>query len=124
RRATDTHSVPAQRRHLQMSEADMNPSRFQSQLIRGLFLLVVALMSPRVAHALTACTAIGISAQDSGCPSGTGPCSITKNFVIANGCVLNFGTRAVTLTSSGTLDINSGFVTIKAGSFTVAAGGF
>lgn len=76
------------------------------------------------AWALSACTAAQVIAQDPGCPSGTGACSITMAFDVGNGCVLDFGSRGVTLTASGTLDIASNTVTLKAGSFTVAAGGF
>lgn len=78
----------------------------------------------REAQALTACTAAQISSQDSGCPTGTGPCSITKDFTIGNGCVLDFGTRAVTLAGTGKLLIAPNSVTLKAGSFTVAPNGF
>lgn len=103
----------------------MTNTRSNQHGIRALVIvLALATLTPRLALALNACTAAQISSQDSSCPTGTGPCSITKNFTIANGCVLNFGTRAVTVTSSGTLDINSGFVSISAGSLTVAAGGF
>lgn len=93
-------------------------------ILASLLVAAVAALAPHTALALNACTAAQISAQDSSCPTGTGPCSITKSFTVASGCVLNFGTRAVTITSSGTIDINSGFVTIRAGSLTVAAGGF
>src|SRR5262245_19338958 len=76
------------------------------------------------AHALTACTAAQIISQDSGCPSGTGPCNITKDFTVGNGCVLDFGTRVVTLAATGKLLIAPNAVTLKAGSFTVAPNGF
>lgn len=80
---------------------------------------------PSRTQALTACTAADIIAQDaSNCPSGTGPCTIKKDFDIPTGCVLDFGTRAVTLANLAVLDIGSGAATIKAGAFTVAAGGF
>jgi hypothetical protein len=71
--------------------------------------------------ALTACTSADIIAQDPMCPSGTGPCTIAKTFTIANGCVLDFGTRAVAV--KGTLDVGSRNMTLKAGSLTVASGG-
>ena len=56
------------------------------------------------AEALVACTVAEISAQDPGCPSGSGPCSITKFFSDADGCVLDFGARAVTVSAAGEID--------------------
>jgi len=78
------------------------------------------------AHALNACTAADIYAQDGAagrCPNNSGPCNIGKVFVIANGCTLDFGTRAVTILGSGTIDVLSNTVTIRAGSFAVAPSG-
>jgi cysteine-rich repeat protein len=70
-----------------------------------------------------ACSAAEIIAREGAtCPNNAGPCTITKAYVIADACILDFGTRAVTLAATGTLDINSGTVTLRAGSFTVAAG--
>ncbi len=71
---------------------------------------------------LTACTAAQISSQDGNCPTGTGPCSITKVFSIPTGCSLDFGTRNVTITASGKLDIGAGSVTLLAGSVTLNGG--
>lgn len=104
----------------------MRPTRTETRrfLLVSLLATAFGLGAARSAQAISACTAAQVSAQDPSCPNGTGPCTITKNFDVGNGCVLNFGTRAVTLSASGTLDINSGFVTIRAGSLTVAAGGF
>ena len=82
-----------------------------------------ALARPAHAVPLNACTAADVTAQDSQCPSGTGPCTISKDFAIGNGCTLDFGTRAVTLKGGATLVILSRTVTINAGSFTVAPGG-
>jgi cysteine-rich repeat protein len=74
------------------------------------------------AYALTACTAADISAQDpANCPSGLGPCTITKSFSI--GTTLDFGARDVTIAASSTLTLDSGSVTINARNFTVAPGG-
>src|SRR5205807_8318051 len=43
---------------------------------------------------------------------------------IANGCILDFGNRAVTVSGpGGTLDVGSRSMTIKAGGFTVGSGG-
>jgi hypothetical protein len=78
--------------------------------------------APRTAHALVACTAQDIINQDSGCPA-SGACSITKTFDVADGCILDFGTRAVTLSATGKLRIMTAAVTVRGGSFTVAAGG-
>ena len=74
------------------------------------------------AMALTACSAADISAQDAGCPSGTGPCAITKDFTVGDGCTLDFGARDVTLTR--TLDIGSGTVTLRARALTLTPSGF
>jgi hypothetical protein len=88
---------------------------------------VLALIGPvaaaRGAHALTACTAADIVAQDSAdCPSGTGACTIAKSFDVSDGCTLDFGTRAVTIANSGQLNIFSNSVTLKAGTVTLAPG--
>ena len=79
----------------------------------------------REAHAVNACTAADIIASEgANCPNSTAPCSIKKNYTIANGCILDFGTRAVTVSGpGGTLDVGSRSMTIKAGTFTVASGG-
>jgi cysteine-rich repeat protein len=90
--------------------------------VAGALLFGLILARPARA-AISACTAAQISANDTGCPSGTGPCNITKQFVIGNGCTLDFGTRAVTVAASGELDIGSGNVALKAGTLTLAAGG-
>jgi cysteine-rich repeat protein len=78
----------------------------------------------RDARAFTACTAAQIVAQDPGCPAGTGPCSITRDFTVADGCVLDFGVRAVTLAATGKLITAPGSITVNAGSFTIAPHGF
>ncbi len=86
--------------------------------------LAASLVLPHAASALDACTAADIISQDlANCPNNTAPCSITKTFTVGNGCVLDFGARAVTLNAApnGALDINSGSVTLKAGSLTIAA---
>ena len=81
--------------------------------------VMVSLVVARAAAALDACKAADITE----CP-GTGACTITKTYVVGDGCVLDFGTRAVTLNPpNGALDINSGSVTLKAGSLTIAANG-
>ena len=79
----------------------------------------------RQAHALNACTSADIIASDgANCPASTAPCSIKKNYTIANGCILDFGNRAVTVSGpGGTLDVGSRSMTIKAGSFTIGSGG-
>ena len=85
--------------------------------------LIASLAVARAAAAI--CTAAQIIAQEPAtCPNNANPCSITKTYVIDNNCVLDFGTRAVTLNPpNGALDINSGSVTLKAGSLTIAANG-
>jgi cysteine-rich repeat protein len=74
------------------------------------------------AHAIAACTAAQIIANDGAanrCPSGTGPCNIGKNFEIGDGCTLDFGTRAVTILGSSKIDILSNSVSLRAGSFSI-----
>lgn len=69
------------------------------------------------------CTAAAIIAQEgaANCPNNsTSACTITKTYVVGSLCVLDFGTRAVTV-STGALDINSGSVILKAGSLTLTA---
>jgi hypothetical protein len=73
---------------------------------------------------IAACTARDITDNEPGCPSGSGPCTITKDYAVGDGCTLDFGTRAVTLSSTATLSIGYGTVTLDAGSLTIAAGGF
>jgi hypothetical protein len=83
-------------------------------------IIIVALVAEN-AQAKTVCTAADVTAQDAGCPSGSGGCSVTKVLQVGDGCTLDFGAREVTIT--GTLDINSGVVTIVAASLTIAPGG-
>jgi cysteine-rich repeat protein len=78
----------------------------------------------RDALALTACTAAQIISQDSGCPSGSGPCTITKDFTVGDACILDFGTRALTIGATGKLLTAPGAVTIRAASLTIAPRGF
>ncbi|MBI3786307.1 MAG: hypothetical protein HY270_23200 [Deltaproteobacteria bacterium] len=85
--------------------------------------ILLAGLVARDVRALTACTAGEIVGQDPGCPV-SGPCSITKTFSVADGCSLDFGSRAVTMTATGELDIGSGSVTVDAGSFNMVAGSF
>jgi hypothetical protein len=82
--------------------------------------LATSAFGVRSAAALTACTSAQIIAQDASCPSGTGPCTITKIFDVATGCVLDFGTRTVTLSGTGQLRIGSGAVRLLVGSLTMA----
>src|SRR5262252_5220697 len=85
--------------------------------------LVVSICCARTTLALNACTSADIVAQDTNCPSGSGPCTIKKDFTIGNGCTLDFGIRDVTIGSGGKLITGSVTVTIKAGNFTVGGGG-
>jgi cysteine-rich repeat protein len=84
--------------------------------------LFLAIGSVRPAHALTACTAAQITAQDPGCPA-SGACSITQSFTVGGSCVLDFTGRAVTVSASGVLDVGPNRATLNAGSLTVAPGG-
>jgi len=91
----------------------------------GLAVGLGSLLAAARADALTACTAAQIVAQDAAnCPSGTGPCTIKKDFDVPAGCTLDFGARDVTLANLAVLDTGPGIVTIRARNFTVAAGGF
>src|SRR6476646_2617785 len=92
--------------------------------IATLVLLAAGAGVARNAYALNACTAAQIISQDAAdCPNTTGPCNIGKDFVIGDGCTLDFGTRAVTVLGGSTLDVQSNTVTIRAGSFTIAPRG-
>ena len=84
---------------------------------------LAALAARTEAAVYPACYASDIIARDAGCPA-TGPCNITVIFAIGDGCTLDFGTRAVTITASGELRIIGNAVTVKAGTFTVGPGGF
>jgi cysteine-rich repeat protein len=84
--------------------------------------LFLAIGSVRPAHALTACTAAQITAQDAGCPA-SGACSITQSFTVGDSCVLDFTGRAVTVSASGVLNVGPDRATLNAGSLTVAPGG-
>jgi cysteine-rich repeat protein len=85
--------------------------------------VLATLALARDARALSACNAAQIVSQDPGCPSGPpATCTITKTFVIGNGCTLDFGSRAVVISGSGTLATGSSVVTLKAASLTLAPG--
>ncbi len=74
-------------------------------------------------RAQTLCTAADIIAADpTNCPNTSAPCTIAKTLQIGDGCTLDFGTRAVIISSTGILDINSSNVTLNAGSLTIAPG--
>ncbi|HVO26745.1 MAG TPA: DUF4215 domain-containing protein [Candidatus Margulisiibacteriota bacterium] len=89
--------------------------------------LMASLVLTRGAAAVNdACTASDIIAQEgAACPNNTSPCTINKTHTIgpATNCVLDFGTRDVTIGASGALDFNSGALTIKAGSLTISSTG-
>jgi len=99
------------------------PVRRSPKWVLALALALAVAGRAHDAAALNACTAAQITAQDASCPAA-GACVITKDFVVANGCVLDFGSRDVTLAASGKLDIGNGMVRLLAGSFTIAPGGF
>ena len=84
--------------------------------------LLASVALARAAIALNACTAADIVGQEGAqCPNSSGPCIITKTYVLGSDCLLDFGSRAVTL--SGALDANSGKLTLKAGSLSITATG-
>src|SRR5262249_12125221 len=75
--------------------------------------------------ALVVCTAAQISGapgNDSGCPTGTGACTITKDFTITDGCTIDFGTRAVTVNNGKELTVGGGTVIFKMGSLDLKPG--
>jgi cysteine-rich repeat protein len=91
-----------------------------------LVVFAMAAMRPGDASALTACTAANIQSLSGGsCPPGNGaPCTINLVFDVASGCVLDFGTRAVTIGGAGELHLTgAGTVTLRAGSLIVAPSG-
>jgi hypothetical protein len=80
----------------------------------------------RPVRALTACSAAEVIAQDPGCPAGTGPCTITKQFTVGALCVLDFGTRAVTIAANANgavITAPAAQLTIMAGNLVIAPGG-
>lgn len=80
--------------------------------------LALALLPSRAA-AVAVCTASGIVGSDPGCPSGTGTCTLTRSYEIANGCTLDFGSRTLIVGDSVKLTIGSGSVTLHAGGITM-----
>jgi len=94
----------------------------RAALIAIVFALLTA-TSPGRAAAL--CTAAEIISQEGGCPAGDGPCVIGGKYTIDDGCTIDFGTRSVTLLTSGRLtiglmdDIHVGTARIRAGDFIV-----
>lgn len=83
--------------------------------------LLGTLMLGAAAEAQIVCTAADVVLRDPGCPNSNAPCTISRSLLVSNGCTLDFGSRAVTIT--GTLTINSGVATLAAGSLTIAPGG-
>jgi len=82
-------------------------------------------LMPRSVAAVSVCTADDIAAQEgnTNCPAAGPDCKVTKTtYTVADGCVLDFGQRSMTL--SGTLGIGSGTVTIRASSVTLLPTGF
>src|SRR5512140_1652548 len=84
--------------------------------------LVIAVMLSlvRSANAVSACSASDILAQEPGCPD-SGPCTISKQYAVADTCTLAFSGRDVTLAPSAVLTIGSGTVTILVKDFVLAA---
>jgi hypothetical protein len=93
------------------------------RLLRALVALTATTASvgvAREARAADACVAADVMEAE-GC-SGADACTITKSFTIGDGCVLDFGTRAVTI-DSGSISIGEGTVVLETGSFTVTKKG-
>lgn len=93
-------------------------NRTKARTLRLIVVGTLWLIGSRSVMAQSACTASDISAQEVACPAG-GACAITKAYAVADACVLDFGTRSVTLTPTGRLSIGSGTVTLMAGSLTL-----
>ena len=84
--------------------------------------LIASSVIGRTAMAIDVCTAADIVGQEGGsCPNNADPCTITKAYVVGDNCVIDFGSRTVTL--SGVLDVNSGSMTFKGGTLTIASTG-
>src|SRR5260221_567269 len=85
-----------------------------------LFGVLLAVAGARDAYALTACTAAQVSSQDSGCPSGAGPCSIISTF----GGVQDVG-GLVFFQAAGIVDVGSAIDVHggEGGEFDIIAGG-
>lgn len=89
-------------------------------LATGLLCAALVGYGAPAAWGVPACTASDIMARDAGCPSGGGPCSIALDYEVGDGCILDFGDRAVTVTSTSV--ISAQFVATRAGSFELRAG--
>src|SRR6266404_1482548 len=89
----------------------------------GLASALMAVGESRLAHALTACTAPDIVAQDPGCPIGDGPCTITQTFDVGDGCEIDFGQRTLTIDIKHGLNIGPHEVILRAGSLTITPDG-
>ena len=70
------------------------------------------------------CTAAQLvgSAQEPACPTGSGSCLLSGNYLIEDGCTLDFGDRPLTV--AGTWAIGSNTVVVRARSFTLNPSGF
>ena len=69
------------------------------------------------AHAV--CSADQIIGPEPGCSPTVVACTVAGDYVIDNGCTLDFGTHEVTLTEASHLEIGSNMATIRAARLTV-----
>ncbi len=93
---------------------------WQRYLLAGATLVLAESQWQR-AEGVLVCTAAEIAAAEPACPASGGSCVIAGTYEIGDGCVLDFGTRPVTL--AGDLVVGSRSMALLAGSFTVSPGG-
>ncbi|MBI3783154.1 MAG: hypothetical protein HY270_07120 [Deltaproteobacteria bacterium] len=86
----------------------------------ALTVVAAALALARQAAALGACSAADISAQEPACPL-SGPCTIVKQYTVADGCTLDFSGRDVMLAPSAVLTIGSGTMILVSNDLILAA---
>jgi hypothetical protein len=119
---TDTANPTAANVHAGRPVTRGGLTNLATTLTVAVALLMATVAAPGTAMAVPACTAADVTAADPGCPGDASPCQITQVFEVGDGCTLDFGGRAVTLTKTGGIEMPELVVEITAGSFTVAGG--
>ncbi len=88
-------------------------------------LALLLFVAPSAQAGIPACTAADIVAAESvaDCPDdGVSQCNITKDYDIANGCDLDFGSRDVFIETGSRIDVGSGAMTLRAADLTLDRG--
>ncbi|HVM98150.1 MAG TPA: hypothetical protein VMT89_17275, partial [Candidatus Acidoferrales bacterium] len=90
-------------------------------MFRVLCLLVLAVFL--LGDVSTGNAAAPVSSADQVCPPTTDPCVVKSALTVANGSTLDFGTRTLSIASTGKLDAGSGSLTINAGALNIDPSG-